>query len=290
MARGSKERQSGLQKARPGGRFPPAARIKTATHTMKARFLILLPLLASAVSCSIKEDRTPCPCWLDIDVSLCSRQGETVSLRGWNSTKPLFGETLYVADWPDVWETPVPKGVVHYTAYSGVRSCMASGSTLLVPEGNQCDSLWAYRTSVICEGEDAFDRVNLHKQFATVTMKLTQEPDGVLSALITGPWAGMSLDDLGAVKGDYSYTAGQNAEGLFVFRLPRQGDGSLVFELLRDGHRYETFALGELIEKTGYDWNAQDLDDIFIGVDFYRGEISIGIGDWEEDAIYTIEL
>ena len=254
-------------------------------------FLLTDILLAAALcaGCSVKEDRTPCPCWLDIDVSLCERQGETVSLKGWNTQRPVFGERLHVADWPDCWEVTVPKGTIHYTAYTGFDRCLLSGQDMIIPEGEQCDELWAYHASVICEGEDARDRVVPHKQYATVTVKLTQEPEGKLETLVTSRSAGMSLEDLSPAMGLFRYLAPQNPEGLFTFRLPRQGDGSLEMELLRDGSHYETFALGELIARTGYDWTAEDLDDIFIGVDFYRSQVTIEITGWEQGFIYDIE-
>ena len=259
---------------------------------MKSHTFFIKCLLAGALccACSVKEDRTPCPCWLDIDVSLCSRQGETVSLRGWNTRQPLFGERVHVADWPDCWETTVPKGIVHYTAYTGFDRCLLSGADMVIPEGAQCDSIWAYNTAVICEGEDAYDRVTLHKQFATVTMKLSDEPEGALEVLLTGSSAGMSLEDLSPARGIFRYSTAQDPDGLFTFRLPRQADDSIVLELLRDGRHYEDFPLGELIARTGYDWRAQDLDDIFLGVDFYRSGVTIGIGGWDGDTVYRFEL
>lgn len=255
-------------------------------------FLLTGILLAAALcaGCSVKEDRTPCPCWLDIDVSLCERQGETVSLKGWNTRMPVFGERLHVADWPDCWETPVPKGIIHYTAYTGFDRCVLSGQDMIIPEGEQCDELWAYHASVICDGEEARDRVVPHKQYATVTMKLNQVPSGNLEALVTSRSAGMSLEDLSPAEGVFRFITPQNPEGLFVFRLPRQADSTLELELLRDGRHYETFALGELIERTGYDWAAQDLDDIYIGVDFYLSSITISLDGWEEGTKYEFEL
>ena len=253
-------------------------------------FISCLLAAALCAGCSVKEDRTPCPCWLDIDVSLCGRQGETVSLKGWNTEKPVFGGSLHVADWPDGWEVTVPKGVIRYTALSGVDRCVLSGQDIVIPEGEQCDRLWAYHASVICEGEEARDRVVPHKQYAAVTMKLTSEPDGFLEAVVSSASAGMSLEDLSPAAGTFRYRTAQDPDGLFVFRLPRQADNTLELELLRDGTLYETFALGDLISRTGYDWAAQDLDDIWLGVDFSKAEITITVEGWEEGFTYDIGL
>lgn len=259
---------------------------------MERHTILIICTLAAALftGCSVKEDRAGCPCRLDIDVSLCSRRGETVSLRGWNSSRPLFGGTLQVADWPDMWETTVPKGIVHYTAYTGTSSCMPSGSTLVIPEGNQCDSLWAYCTSVICEGEDASDRVYLHKQFCTVTMEFTRDIGGRPGAVVTGHSAGMSLEGLSPVEGTFRYSPADDGQGHFIFRLPRQADSVLDVEITRDGKHYETFPLGTIISRTGYDWTAQDLDDIYVGVDLIESTVTIRLEKWEEGTVYELEI
>lgn len=49
----------------------------------------------------------------------------------------------------------------------------------------------------------------------------------------------------------------------------------------------DTIRLGETISNTGYDWTADDLDDIWIGVDWAQGEISVRIEGWDPGQIYT---
>lgn len=254
-------------------------------------FLIRLALLAALLSgCSVKEDRDGCPCWLDIDVSLCARQGDDVSLKGWNTRKPVFGENLHVSDWPDCWEVTVPRGVVHYTAVSGLDACVLSGQTVVIPEGRQCDSLWAYHNTVNCECEQASDRVVPHKQFCTVTMELTRDIGGRPGAEITGHSCGMSLESLTPVEGAFRHVPARDDEGHFVFRLPRQADSELDVEITRDGKHYETFPLGLIIARTGYDWAAQDLDDIYVGVDLFQSTVTLRIESWEDGTVYEFEI
>lgn len=237
-------------------------------------------------SCSIKEDRTPCPCWLDIDISLCGRRANDVSLRGWNSQKSLFGDILAVAEWPDGWVVEVPKGLVQYTAYAGLDQCALSGSTLVIPHGHEFDRIWAYNADVYCEGETAEDRVVLHKQFATVTVKVREEPDGILSARVTGTSAGFSLTDLSPARGDFDVTVGMTSDGCFIFNLPRQFDDWASMEILRDGVPVRTLDIGDKIAATGYDWTAEDLDDIYIGLDMTKADIEIRIESWQKGAVY----
>ena len=41
-----------------------------------------------------------------------------------------------------------------------------------------------------------------------------------------------------------------------------------------------------MIRSTGYDWRATDLDDIIIGVDYVRGEVTVSVVSWEEGLVY----
>lgn len=259
---------------------------------MERHTILIICTLAAALftGCSVKEDRTGCPCWLDIDVSLCSRRSGEVSLKGWNTQKPVFGEKLHVEDWPDCWEVTVPRGTVHYTALSGVDACVLSGQTVVIPEGMQCDSLWAYHATVNCEGEQARDRVVPHKQFCTVTMEFTRDIGGRPGAVVTGHSAGMSLESLTPVEGPFRHSPADDGQGHFIFRLPRQADSVLDVEITRDGKHYETFPLGTIISRTGYDWTAQDLDDIYVGVDLIESTVTIRLEKWEEGTVYELEI
>ena len=52
-------------------------------------------LFASAlVSCSIKEDREPCPCVLEIDFSECPLYKEAMTLQGWREEASCFSESI----------------------------------------------------------------------------------------------------------------------------------------------------------------------------------------------------
>lgn len=46
------------------------------------------------------------------------------------------------------------------------------------------------------------------------------------------------------------------------------------------------YDLGGAIRAAGYDWGAEDLDDIFLGVDYVTGEVSVSVVPWEEGLVY----
>ena len=247
-------------------------------------------LAASLLSCSVKEDRDGCPCWLDIDLSGCERFTDMVSLKGWTADSNVLGDNVYKPDFDHLFEAEVPRGSVSYCASSGLEASLRSGMSVVIPEGAQSDMLYAYRADVITLGETAYDKVCLHKQYATVLMKFEDEST-VRSITVRSDWNGLDLATLQPVRGTFSYTPAQSEDRTWSLRLPRQGDDSLTMEVtdLTTG-RPETFDLGEIISKTGYDWTAEDLDDIYIGIDWARGEVSIRIEGWDPGHIYTTTI
>lgn len=244
--------------------------------------VVLLPLLAS---CSVKEDRDECPCWLQIDLSTCSHYADRVSLKGWTSSSPVFGVQVLSEDFSSSHEEEVPRTMVSYCATSGLDDSRSSGMLVIVPEGMQSDRLYAYRADVQAFGETAYDKVSLHKQYAAVAVKI-DDSDNDYSVTVKSRWNGLDLVSLKPVAGSFRFAPERNEEKVWYFRLPRQGDDSLIMEITgANGYTYP-YDLGRLIRESGYDWAAEDLDDIMIGVDYHSGQTTIKVIPWEEGLIY----
>ena len=41
------------------------------------------------------------------------------------------------------------------------------------------------------------------------------------------------------------------------------------------------YPLGAAIKEAGYDWNDEDLEDVYVSVDIDLVKVSVGVGDWE---------
>ena len=93
-------------------------------------------LLLILSSCSVKEDRDVCPCWLQIDLSACSHYTDRVSLKGWSGERAVFGVHIPGEEFTQMHEEEVPRGMVSYCAHSLPESYGLSGMTVVVPEGN----------------------------------------------------------------------------------------------------------------------------------------------------------
>ena len=252
----------------------------------------LLAALISAAACSIKEDRSPCPCWLDIDITSCSGHTEEVTVAGWSQDN-LFCEKVAVADYPDAYEATVSRGMVTSTAFCGLDNSTLEGSRIIIPEGSQSDPIRAHSVLVDCTGESARDRVELYRQYATVhlSMKGGDDSSGQYDARVIGDICGIDIVDLSPVAGSFTHLPEKDSDGTWIFRLPRQNEDTRIrAELIRDGVVVDELPLHEWIRQTGYSWLERDLKDIYIGVDYGQGKIAITIQGWAEGETLDIIL
>lgn len=257
-------------------------------HYWKHIPAIAAAFLLALTACSVKEDRQECPCWLDVDVTGCGKITRNVTVSAWNPSQ-VFSEGIDVKDYPEYYERTVPKGYVNVSVVAGRRNQEMEGESLVIPDGAECDSLWAHRSLVDCSGEFAFDTAVLHKQFATVFLKIDNLEDGdsyPYELILRSRYDGLRLTDCSPHPGEWSLPLRMLPDGTFSFRVPRQGDGSLTIDILLDGAKIDSYPIGEHILKAGYSWLSEDLEDIWIGMDYGRSEIHITIESWEEGVSY----
>lgn len=86
---------------------------------------------------------------------------------------------------------------------------------------------------------------------------------------------------IGMVLGGYfDYSPSTDDPESCCFRVPRQMDNSLQLVISAPGAPRRTFALGNYIARSGYDWNAYDLDDIIMNLDFAENGFTVTVGEW----------
>ena len=80
-----------------------------------------------------------------------------------------------------------------------------------------------------------------------------------------------------------------SSDGLCRLRIPRQLDGSPRLEIdFLDSGEVRTFPVGEYILESGYDWDAADLKDISLEMDFSRSSLTFTISKWKKTLSYEI--
>lgn len=242
-------------------------------------------------SCSVKEDRTVCPCLLEVVFPGKVNNSGRALLKGW-TTEEVFSEEMTLVGKQDTYKRRVPRTMIHFSAVVGLVQCEQQGHVITVPEGGQSDSLYGYIDYVDCTGETAYTEVNYHKQFATVTIQIINEsfPSQDYSFVVSSGSSGLDILSLQAVAGQFKHQLKLEEGKRMVFRLPRQGDDSLVLLVAHISGDSVQFPLGQFIRNTGYDWDATDLKDIFITIDISRNQVTIGVAGWENAAEYELSM
>ena len=258
------------------------------------RFTVLALLCAAMASCTVKEDRGPCPCVLDIYLENSGDFSDKLAVSGWSSdSERLFHDRISTQQYPDSYSKKVDKGFLHVSAYCGNDAMTLKGDRLTIPEGKPCDPVWAYRGGTIdATGESAEDHIVLHKQFAVIHVKVgvggREDADIILRA--KGRANGFDISSLEPCHGDFNCFASLDSEMNHIICVPRQYDDSLELEVFLDGILSRTVRAGELISNSGYSWEREDLEDIYLSLDLFTpGQASVGVSDWDTE-VHTVTL
>ena len=253
---------------------------------------LFLFFLAVLTSCSIKEDRSLCPCLLEVDTKDLSSESVVVQLR---RGEVFLEESINREDYSLLHEYKVPRGWVELSAVSGMKNLGWDGDNYLrLARGRQMDSLYCRLSSIDTHGERAYDKIILHKNFATLTFSFIGSDSGRIddfSLVIRGESVGVDLRDLSPIEGGFECVPSASDKGGYILRLPRQEpQSSLNMELLYDGVLYDTIDIGDLILRAGFDWKREDLGDIHIEANLPESEFKITVIQWEGPVTTSITI
>ena len=132
----------------------------------QAPVLLLVSLCAS--SCSVKEDRTACPCALYVHLSELPQAGVTLALTGESCDLQLEAarDTTLVVE--------VPKTGVRVLAVSGATP--GADGRVVIPPGFDSPPLYLFSAGVPTPGDTAHVNVRLNKHYCQLSLKLESPP------------------------------------------------------------------------------------------------------------------
>ena len=70
----------------------------------------------------------------------------------------------------------------------------------------------------------------------------------------------------------------------------KEDGGNLRLLVYEEGEVIETIPLAEWIARMGDNWLKKDLEDIYIGVDYAKAEVSISIKGWDDGYSFKVEI
>ncbi len=241
-------------------------------------------------SCSVKEDRDGCPCWMAVDLSKVAESrwkspkvqscAEYQKVTKLPESRPNVAEDIILrlrgnSDEDEVdysyqvteevraaagaLEYEVPRGSVGVSVIEmpdrvGHDVIVGyDGDEIRIPVGEQMDSLYGFFKMYHTRCESILCDVELHKEFCTVSFTLGE--DGYSSPYDIEVWgnvAGVSAWDLMPVLGEFRYAPMQE-NGVYQVRVPRQVDNSLELVML------------EIPDQVGYDGERVVVDRLPLG-------------------------
>lgn len=263
-------------------------------RSLPAAFLLIL--LSGA--CSIKEDRSACPCHLILDVSsLPGGRFDTLEVLLQDSSCGDFrsrwaltenGDSLIRMDVPKQWWS------LNVCAVENGALWLSDGPSarMLIPLGQQCPPLYLYAAGLDATVEEHVEKVVLHKSFCTLYIRMLESDPAQpypFSLCISGDVDG--YDPYGRPReGRFDAPAYPTQAGECSVRVPRQKDDSLEL-LLREGEEtVAVFALGRYIVSGGYDWNSPDLEDVQVTIDCAALTLNLQVKNWTETYHFDVEI
>ena len=90
--------------------------------------------------------------------------------------------------------------------------------------------------------------------------------------------------------GNFMYAMYTDSAGACQLVLPRQTDSSLVLEVHDDTGILRSFALGEYVTASGYDWSEADLKDITVSLDYALTRVVIVVEAWAEEHVFNVVM
>lgn len=244
--------------------------------TYAAAALLLLP------SCSVKEDRQPCPCWLTVVLDDASRTAPDakVLLVGGNGT--LVSESVSPEE---EYERTVPRGYVRTVVCTGADLSEMSTGTVAFRYGERIDTIWSHTAVVDCRDEFARDTAALHRQFAVARLILKaglEEDDGRLYSVETS-CGGLDLQSSSPTKGGWGIQLVMDGTSGCVFSVPRmRPEDRFAIRVSNPDGDDDEVDIQAILQNIGYSWSKRDLDDMVIALDYARGTVDITVLPWED--------
>lgn len=283
------------------------------------KFLVLLSVLQpffTCPGCSVKEDRDLCPCTLVLEFHREDAErlqdGVTVCMRGYSDDVFSLCDTLLAgraasSGGPDTvsvkwsYSYVVPKGdidlAVAYSADGLAGELNSSGRWIEIDEGRPCPSIWTCCEKVSARADRVTVPVRLHKNFCRIDIQV-RDVDGEefpFKLRVRGNVNGYGLDGKPArgaflCDAERSETESAGSGHGYAVTVPRQTDDSLILEIVTGDGVAKSFAIGNYIASSGYDWTSADLKDICLEIDYARTVISFTIDKWTHSEQFEVVI
>lgn len=264
--------------------------IKIINDMMNLKTMLSALLVAAAVGCSVKEDRTVCPCVMSLDFSgLDTAAIKSVNVLAMSADGMVFSDCVMADAFDDRYEREVPHGLLQVNVWYGDEGMAGKDCLLRIPYGVECPPVYLDSFAADTRVEYFHKQVDLYKNHCRLTVEMPDRKDLPYCLTFKGGIDGYDIDG-NPSSGDFSCVAFPVDEGVLQVVLPRQTDSSLLLEVDDQAPYLKTFALGEYLAAGGYDWTAEELSDVTVVLDYSMTVVSIRVAGWDKEEIYNVIL
>ena len=257
-------------------------------------------IIVACQGCSVKEDRSLCPCSFELDFSQVETslaQGVEVSIKaadGFLHYDPDAGEGLVEKSKDGVssmiYAVTVPKSLLSVSAVSGAERLFSPDSGISILLGEECPPIYMHYSHVEAYSARCSEIVRLHKDFCNIGINILSEDGEYPFELTVKGHVNTINPDRSVSNGEFSYSFVPDRRGYGDVRVPRQTDSGLILQIVEEGRTLREFALGEYIAETGYKWTDDDLEDIEVTVDYAHSYITIDVESWAGSFEYEVVI
>lgn len=256
------------------------------TSVMNAKFLFPLSCLILMAGC-IKEDRSDCPCRLvldfsDVDTTVVTSADLSVTSDDGFGYAETVDRTLF-----DNYMLTVPRTFLDVCVWAGAGYFLNDDMSVSIPYGEDCPKVFLHASTADTDCELLEQKVEFKKNHCVLTIEVDEGKDYPFELTVKGHIDGYGRD-LRPSVGDFSCKAVPDSAGRCVVVLPRQLDSSLMLEINDGTESVKIFTLGESIVAGGYDWDAPELDDVEVRLDYSLTEVALEIVEWDDEHVYDI--
>ena len=271
---------------------------------MKPTVHILASLLCLISAACIKEDRSKCPCYLEIDMSrVDSHYVHSVDLMMSDTygrktewvpvDKEKIGDTLVL---------PVCKSEIDFCAWGNLTHSLINEEGHTIDSGNGRDSLWSYYEHIVAKGENATVTVMPLRQYIPMSIivrgmlggisNLRPELEGVSDRLsFVGNAAGDAirlLPDLVSAPGESS--------SYYLYKtllLTQESATGAILNLSYDrggSTHLNSFPIGKMLLENGADLSMKGQNPVIVDLTIGSASVFIitRVEDWATHAVYEI--
>ncbi|MBQ0024711.1 MAG: hypothetical protein KBT00_03170 [Bacteroidales bacterium] len=268
------------------------------------RILIVCALLASAMSCTVKESRLGCPCILNLDYSNI-RQDERVTTGGYPDSllvtvQGLYNAFVHTVDYPQYHQISIPRRRSHLNCYFGITASRLCGdrTRLEIPLGEDSDRFFSYHQTLELDEftEELYITPVLRNECTTVILAFDEESWDTSSSetkmTVYGTSCGLDLNTGYAIEGPFIHDMGIYDGHSYCFNMPRQAKRDIRIDAIEgEGDVLFSVDLAGELDRAGYNWSAESLPPaVFVNINAQHIVVDIKIIDWDEAVYFNYYL